>query len=129
MKKRFLLFLLVFGSIARVCASHVMGGEITWRCGGNGGYIFELVFYRDCNGAEVNVLSENLRVWNHPTLTNITVNFISRTDISPSCTQVSGGPQPLDCGVGSNGGNGIGANERILYRSNEIMIAGIPPSQ
>ena len=129
MKKRLILFLFVFGSMARVCASHVMGGEITWRCGGNGGYIFELVFYRDCNGAEVNVISENLRVWNHPTLTNITVNFISRTDISPSCTQVSGGPQPLDCGVGSNGGNGIGANERILYRSNEIMIAGSPPSQ
>ena len=129
MKKRFLLFLLVFGSIARVCASHVMGGEITWRCGGNGGYIFELIFYRDCNGAEVNVLSENLRVWNHPTVTNITVNFISRSDISPTCTQVAGGPQPLDCGNGSNGGNGVGASEKIIYRSNETMLAGTPPTQ
>ena len=127
--RHFVLLFCVFTSISFANASHVMGGEITWRCGGNGGYIFELVFYRDCNGAEVNVLSENLRVWNHPTLTNITVNFISRTDISPSCTQVSGGPQPLDCGVGSNGGNGIGANERILYRSSEIMISGTPPSQ
>ena len=90
---------------------------------------FELVFYRDCNGAEVNVLNENLRVWNHPSVNNITVNFISRTDISPSCTQVSGGPPPLDCGTGSNGGNGIGATEKVIYRSNEIILAGTPPVQ
>ena len=127
---RFLILLLIFiglNSIAR--ASHVMGGEITWKCGGNGGYIFELVFYRDCNGAEVNTVSENLRVWNHPSVNNITVNYISRTDISPTCTQVSGGPLPLDCGAGSNGGNGIGATEKVIYRSTEIMLSGTPPSQ
>lgn len=106
-----------------------MGGEITWRCGGNGGYIFELIFYRDCNGAEVNTISENLRVWNHPTLTNITVAYVSRTDISPSCTSVSSGPAPLDCGSGSGGGNGVGAIEKVLYKSNEIQISGTPPNQ
>jgi len=125
----FLLFTLFLLGFNLSFASHVMGGEITWKCGGNGGYLFELVFYRDCNGAEVNVLSENLRVWNHPSVTNITVNYISRTDISPSCTQVSGGPQPLDCGTGSNGGNGIGATEKVLYRSAEIMLPGTPPAQ
>jgi hypothetical protein len=125
----FLLFTLFLLGFNLSFASHVMGGEITWKCGGNGGYLFELVFYRDCNGAEINVLSENLRVWNHPSVTNITVNYISRTDISPSCTQVSGGPQPLDCGTGSNGGNGIGATEKVIYRSSEIMLPGTPPAQ
>ena len=94
-------------------ASHVMGGEITWKCDGNNKYIFELVFYRDCNGAEVNTLSENLRVWNHPTLTVILLPFVSRIDISPTCTAVSGGPTPLICGSGTSGGNGIGAIEKI----------------
>ena len=52
-------------------ASHVMGGDLTWSCDGSGNYVFELVFYRDCNGAEVNIIAEQLRVWNHPTLTTI----------------------------------------------------------
>ena len=132
MKKtlRFILFiLLVLGARTPLLASHVMGGEITWRCGNNGGYLFELVFYRDCNGAEVNVITEDLRVWNHPTLTTITLNFISRVDISPSCLQVSGGPPPLDCGTGSGGGNGFGATEKVIYRSNEIQLSGTPPPQ
>ena len=34
-------------------------------------------FYRDCNGAEVNVISETIRVWNHPSITEITLNFVS----------------------------------------------------
>ncbi|MFN5888038.1 MAG: hypothetical protein ACK438_08690, partial [Flavobacteriales bacterium] len=125
----FLLFSLFLIGFNLSFASHVMGGEITWKCGGNGGYLFELVFYRDCNGAEVNVITEDLRVWNHPTLTTITLNFISRVDISPSCLQVSGGPPPLDCGTGSGGGNGFGATEKVIYRSNEIQLSGTPPPQ
>lgn len=128
MRKFIILILLILG-FNQAKASHVMGGEITWTCGNNGGFIFELVFYRDCNGAEVNILSEDLRVWNHPTLTNITLSFISRTDISPSCLQVSGGPAPLDCGSGSGGGNGFGATEKVIYRSSEIQISGVPPVQ
>ena len=36
--------------------SHVMGGEITYKHLGNANYQFELVFYRDCNGADVNAV-------------------------------------------------------------------------
>ena len=122
------LFIFLFLS-AKAFGSHVMGGEITWKCDGNNKYIFELVFYRDCNGAEVNTLSEALRVWNHPTLTTIILPFVSRIDISPVCTTVAGGPLPLDCGTGTSGGNGIGAIEKITYRSAAITIQGIPPTQ
>ncbi len=104
-----------------------MGGEITWKCVG-GATQFELVFYRDCNGAEVNTISETIQVWNHPTLSTITVNFVSRTDISPSCTPVAGSPLPLACGSGANAGNGVGAIEKVIYRSAPIAIAGIPGS-
>jgi hypothetical protein len=102
-----------------------MGGEITWECQG-GNYVFQLVFYRDCNGAEVNTVSENIRVWNHPTITQITVGFVSRTDISPTCSPVAGSPSPLDCGIGNGGGNGIGATEKIIYRSAPIAVSGTP---
>jgi hypothetical protein len=104
-----------------------MGGEITWECQG-GNYVFTLVFYRDCNGAEVNTISETIRVWGHPTLTSITLPFVSRTDISPTCTPVTGSPLPLDCGSGTSGGNGVGALEKIIYRSAPITISGTPPA-
>lgn len=119
----FLLLGLNFGSRA----SHVMGGEITWECQG-GNYVFTLVFYRDCNGAEVNTVSETIRVWGHPTLTSITLPFVSRIDISPTCTAVPGSPLPLDCGTGTSGGNGIGALEKITYRSAPFAIPGTPPA-
>ncbi len=107
-------------------ASHVMGGEITWKCQG-GNYVFTLTFYRDCDGAEVNSISEIIQVWNHPSLVNITLPFVSRIDISPTCNPVIGSPPQLDCGTGVGGGNGIGAIEKITYRSAPIVISGIPP--
>ncbi|MEY3074837.1 MAG: hypothetical protein RJB25_475, partial [Bacteroidota bacterium] len=112
-----------------VFASHVMGGEITYKHLGAGNYQFELVFYRDCNGADVNAVSENLRVWNHPTLSVIPVLFVQRQDLSPSCTQVPGGASPLLCGTGNNGGNGIGAIEKVIYRSAPVPLNGNPPAQ
>lgn len=106
-------------------ASHVMGGEITWECQG-GNYVFQLVFYRDCNGADINTISEIIRVWNHPTVTQIVVPFVQRIDISPTCTPVAGSPNPFTCGGGNATGNGIGAIEKIIYRSAPIALAGSP---
>ena len=128
MQRAFAFILFLSFSIS-LHASHVMGGEITWSCSGSNTYEFQLVFYRDCNGAEVNIISEDIRVWNHPTLNSIVLNFISREDISPSCTVVAGSPPMLECGTGSAAGNGVGAIERITYRSNPISIEGIPPSE
>jgi gliding motility-associated-like protein len=128
MIRLFFFFLLFLGSnLAN--ASHGMGGEITYKCVGGNSYVFELIFYRDCNGADVNTMSENIRVWNHPSVANISLAYISRQDISPLCTQVSGGPSALSCGTGSAGGNGIGAIERITYRSAAIVLSGIPPAE
>ena len=122
----FLLSIVLFCQNA--FASHVMGGEISYKHLGGTNYQFELVFYRDCNGADVNPVSEQLKVWNHPSLSSITVNFVSRQDISPTCSPVAGSPGPLLCGTGSNGGNGQGAVEKVLYRSAAISLTGIPPA-
>ena len=108
-------------------ASHVLGGEITWTCQG-GDYVFQLVVYRDCNGAVLNTISEDINIWGHPTLNVITFPFVSSSDVSPTCTQVAGGPSPLICGSGANGGNGQGAIEKIIYRSAPTTLTGIPPS-
>jgi hypothetical protein len=123
-----LILVFILGLFFQSRASHVMGGELTWECQG-GNYVFTLVFFRDCNGAEVNTVSENIRVWNHPTLTSINLPFVARLDISPTCNPVLGSPLPLSCGSGSNSGNGIGAIEKVIYKSAPIPIAGTPPIQ
>lgn len=107
-------------------SSHVLGGDITWTCQG-GDYVFELAFYRDCNGADISTIGVNIDVWNHPTVNQITLNYDTRTDVSPLCTQVAGGPAPLDCGSGAFSGSGLGAIEKIIYRSDPITLMGTPP--
>lgn len=124
--KLLLLFTLLLSFKGR--ASHVMGGDLTWKCSG-GAYVFQLVFYRDCNGAVANTGFVNVKVWNHPTLTNIQLNYVSSEDISPVGTEVAGGPQCLECGAGPGAGNGPGAIEKITYKSNPLIITGVPPAQ
>ena len=114
-------------------ASHVMGGEITWECltsGANAGkFVFELKLYRDCNGIALND-NPNLRVWNHPSLSTITMTLVSATDISPDCTIFPGSMQ-LSCGAGppftGQAGNGQGAVQENIYRSLPINLNGTPP--
>ena len=109
-------------------ASHIMGGEITWSCLGGGVYQFNLVLYRDCNGLEIVDPALNIDVWGHSSVTSITCNLVSTTDLSPECTQVGGGPVELDCGVGTMGGNGPGAVQKFHYQSNPIVLTGVPPA-
>ncbi len=122
-----LLFTIVFFSNGSN-ANHILGGEITWSCQGGGDYVFKLVFYRDCNEADINTVNQTLNVINHPTVNTITVNFDSRVDLSPFCTEVAGGPIALDCGAGAFGGNGPGAIEKAVYISNPINLPGVPPA-
>lgn len=119
-----LIFISLFSFLGR--ASHVMGGNITWTCSG-GDYVFQLVVYRDCNGAEINTISEEIQVWGHPSVTSIQCGFVSRTDVSPFCSPVAGGPGALACGTGQNGGNGLGAIEKIVYQSAPTALIGTPP--
>lgn len=109
-------------------ASHIMGGGITFTCDGSGNYIFQLVFYRDCHGAQVNTNNQTLKVWNHTTLNDISVTYVSTEDISPQGQQVAGGPACFDCNTPATN-LGIGSIERITYRSAPINFSGVPPTQ
>src|SRR5690554_1934646 len=119
------LFLILLGISlsSSISYAQLLGGEITWQCQGNGEYVFELKTYRDCNDIGVNNTQVNLSVWGHPTITTVPVTFVNKTDISPTCTAASGN-NPLDCGTGPNGGNGIGAIEENIYRSSPVVMTG-----
>ncbi|MEO0312301.1 MAG: hypothetical protein RIQ89_1958 [Bacteroidota bacterium] len=97
-------------------ASHLMGGEITWECQSNGRFVFEVKLYRDCTGIPG---PTNLALTsNAPGNNNINCNLISQTDISPPCN----GPS-LDCATGT-----AGSTEQFIFRSNPILINGVPPA-
>lgn len=113
-------------------ASHLMGGEITWECQGNGQYIFKLQFYRDCNG--INTPSTvTLTVINHPTVQSVLLNLVSQTDISPACN--SAGPT-ISCssaesqtGWPTSSSPVAGAVQQSIFQSAPISLPGVPPTQ
>ena len=119
MKKLLLLLILAFGTQAAF-ASHGMGGELTWTCNGTD-YVFQLKFYRDCNGipGPQTITLEN----DVPGLGGISMSLISQTDISPVGSDSSGMYVCPTCPTG-----GPGAVEEFVFESNPVAIAGVPPS-
>ena len=85
-------------------------------------YVFTLKVYRDCNGVPASTFTQFLDVWGHPTINQISMNFIGQEDVSPNCNPVISGNPVLSC---SNGD--VGAVEEYTYESLPINIPGIPP--
>lgn len=96
--------------------SHLMGGEITWRCDGNGAFIFRTKLYRDCNG--VNGPSSMTLQSNSP-VTAIQCSLISQTDITP---------QGIGCASCSNPMGLPNSVEEYIYESAPIILNGTPPA-
>ena len=108
-------------------ASHLMGGEITWECQGSGKYIFKLKFYRDCNGTNVPSFVA-LQVFNHPSVTSISLSLVSQTDISPTCN--SAGPAITCAAAYADTANyNPGAVQESVFQSAPITLSGVPPAQ
>lgn len=112
-------FVLLFAQ-PELKATHIMGGEITWLCQGNGTYIFTLKIYRDCQGNPLQ-FPIALRVHNHPTVSTIPLTLVSQTDISPVC---NGFGPTISCADQVNG-----AIEEFVLRSNAVNLPGTPPAQ
>src|SRR6185369_3966332 len=123
-KNKFLfLFLTFFLSISYLSASHLMGGEITWTCTGNGKYVFTLKIYRDCNGIPG---PSSATICTTAPSGNISCNLISQTDNSPKCNPA--GPA-ITCAAAEISPTDIpGAVEEFIFRSNPVTLNGIPPS-
>ncbi len=122
--KRLLCFLLLAFIFNNSQATHLMGGEITWHCHGNGTYIFKMKVYRDCitpvyitNGGPISI-----RVHNHPSVFNIPMTIVDSTDISPVCAP--SGPS-FNC----MSPNGNVATMEYILESAPINLPGIPPGQ
>ena len=116
MKNLFALLLgLLLSLPATLSASHLMGGEITWRCDGSGNYIFTAKLYRDCNGipgpASI-ALTTNAPVF------LINLIKVNQTDISPV------GPGCPTCSIPAGFANAV---EEFIYESQPINLAGSPP--
>lgn len=117
MKKLLLLIcsFLTFSSFV-VKASHMMGGEITWTCHATGTYVFQLKFYRDCNGIPgpnaVNLVT-------NASIGTIPLTLVSQVDISP----VGSG-----CPTCANPQNYPTAVEEFVYRSSLVVLSGTPPA-
>lgn len=124
------LSLLLCAPIAN--ASHLLGGEITWEClksGSNAGkFVFTLKLYRECvtGTASMPTSTQTIKVWNHPSLSSISCNFVSKSDITPGCYNSAYGFQ---CGMGKPLLYAGGAVEQGIFRSKPIVITGVPPLQ
>ncbi len=84
MYKRLLLLLLFFVSFS-ARASHLLGGEIAYRCEGNGLYRFTVTIYRDCSGIPFQQASVTL---SGPI--NVTCPLVNFYDITPIGTGEGG---------------------------------------
>jgi hypothetical protein len=123
--KRLLCFLVLVLIINKCQATHLMGGEITWHCQGNGSYIFKMKVYRDCltavyitNGGPISI-----RVHNHPSVFSIPMTIVDSTDISPVCAP--SGPS-YNCSYVYPGNT---AAKEYILESAPISLPGIPPAQ
>ena len=131
--RKILFVLAILFAFIDVKATHLMGGEITWKCiksGPDAGlYVFHVKIYRDCQGVPLQDLNNKaLVVHNHPALSSIPLNYIGSTDISPTCNTVNGPNIPFSCGGVNIGfaGNGNGAVEEHIFESDPIRILGLP---
>ena len=114
MKKAILLLALVFSS--QLSATHLQGGEITWKCQSNGKYQFTLVLYRDCGGVTLSTTPQSIA--NNAGVT-ISAVYVGTTDI------VSSSYLGIDSCAGATTGTGI--MQKYIYRSGDITLTGVPP--
>ncbi len=123
MRKILLLISIALCWWGQASASHLLGGQITWKCLNNGQYQFYLSLYRDCAGF-VSINPPTIEVWNHPTVSSIAVTQISYQELSPVCNPA--GPL-ITCATADS--STLGAVEEYVFRSDPVTLAGVPPPE
>ena len=114
MKKIILLLAFLFTN--QIQATHLLGGEITWKCQSNGKYQFTLVLYRDCGGISLGTGAQNIA--NNAGVT-ISAAYVSSIDIVRS--NYTG---TTTC---AGAASGTGKMQKYIYRSGDITLTGVPP--
>ncbi len=118
--KKFLLTLVLGLFAFQANATHLLGGEIIWKCKPNGKYQFTLVLYREC-GSSVPISTAAQTLSNNAGV-SISCAYISTTDVTPSCYA---GTEPCQAGTGLSG---LGRMQKYLFRSGDITLTGTPPA-
>ncbi|HIG33040.1 MAG TPA: hypothetical protein EYQ09_06375, partial [Flavobacteriales bacterium] len=127
--KKIILLVVILSTFFTANATHMMGGEITWVCIKDpldpdvGKYIFTMKMYRDCDGTSLPTSAQTIYVWDHLTVTQLSVDFVSNTDISPIGNSINSGNTCLDCNT-----NPVGAVEEYIYISQPVALPGLPPA-
>ncbi|MBL4708007.1 MAG: hypothetical protein JKY48_06155, partial [Flavobacteriales bacterium] len=131
MKKIILLIAVILSFSGVVKASHILGGEISWKCLSSGRYIFYMSVYRDCSGVPFTYQNETLNISGSPLPTNGVNSIIVRPDLNrftnsgngdttPECTPQYG--PKYTCAGGDNG-----TVQAFYYISDPVRLAGVPP--
>jgi len=121
MRKRIIWLWLLLASVVqwdRVQASHVLGGDLTYRCLGSGNFRFTLTMFRDCAGAPWNLNTLQLQGPVSGTLT-----LVSSSDVSPRCP----GSTAISCNPPSNANSAQGAVARFVY-TGVVNLTGLGPA-
>lgn len=138
MKKIFLVLVGLFLMSNLAQATHMLGGEISWKCLANGKFIFFLDVYRDCraNTAGFPFVNHNLSITggalptrsNGSAINSITMKPDSNRwmnanmgDITPQCQNPNG--LSYSCASGDNG-----AVQWFPFQSDPIEFNGTPPT-
>lgn len=126
MKKCLLLFSLLLLQLQPSKASHVLGGEMSYKCLGNGNYEFTVALYRDCNGIAweqpsviVNGPSGSFTLFRLPGVDGV-------RDISQRCATAT------SFGCGTNPASGAGPKgtvAKFTYRgTTNLSVLPAPPA-
>ena len=113
--KKFVLTLLLGVLPFIMSASHILGGEITWRCNGNKQFIFQVKIYRDCNGIPG---PQQVRLLTNAPFGPFYCYKISQTDISPQGIGCASCPFPMGF---------YNSVEEYIYESGPMFLNGSAP--
>ena len=118
LRKSMAVVAIILASSSTMQATHLLGGEIVWRCQPNGTYVFTMTLYRDCGGVLLPYTAQTLQ--NNAGVT-ITMDSINSEYILPYCYSNTA---PVCTGANS----GEGYMEKVTYQSGEITLHGSPPA-
>ena len=120
MKNCFLLLSLLLLQLQPAKASHVLGGEMSYKCLGNGIFEFTVAFYRDCSGIAWDQTSVTVNGPSGTFTLNRLPGVAGITDISQRCATAT------SFGCGTNPASGTGPNgtiARLTYKGTTNLSA------
>lgn len=119
--RKFILFLLTLSYVSSF-ATNIFGGEITWKCMGNGQIVFQLALYNECDTLAPALSDTVYLTSNASGLDSIMVvrDLLKDIDLNPGCYLPGGG---IECNV-----QGVYPTKKSFYYSDTLIVSGAPPS-